>query len=100
MEGAGDIEAPEDWERTYRRLRRKSETRALATTIAQLFGDAEAERALMTEVMNASLPSEQRIAALNAIAPSQPDALRQALFELINDPNMRTASIQADSSFQ
>ena len=99
LEGAGDIEAPEDWDRTYRRLRRKSETRALATTVAQLFGDAEAERALMTEVMNASLSSEQRIAALTALAPSQPDALREALFELINDPNMRTASIQAVAAF-
>ena len=53
----------------------------------------------MAEVMNTSLPSEQRIAALTALAPSQPDALRQALFELMNDPSMRTASIQAVAAF-
>ncbi|MCY4674920.1 MAG: PmoA family protein [Bacteroidetes bacterium] len=99
LEGMGDIEAPTDWDRTYRRLRRKRETRALATAVAQLFGDAEAERALMSEVLNSSMSSERRIAALKSLVPSQPDALRQALFELVNDPSMRVASIQAVAAF-
>ena len=99
LEGMHDVRPPEGWGQVYRRIRNRRATRDLARSVAQVFGDAEAERELVNEVLDESQPVARRRDALRAVASRQPEALRTALPELWNQPAIQLESIRAVAAY-
>ena len=99
LEGRTDLTQPEAWEAVYTKLQRNRDSREVALEIAQMFGDTEAAQEMMTTLLNASAPADQRIRALNGLASQQREELIEELPNLIDSDVLRVDAIRAVAAY-
>ncbi len=99
LEGRSDVQAPDNWEPVYHKLKSNKAGAALAQEIAQLFGDTEARQKFLTQLKNQSSPVESRKTALKNLASKQSGELVPILPELFKDPQLRIDAIRAMAAY-
>lgn len=99
LEGRSDLKAPENWASVYAKLQRNKALADLALAVSQEFGSLEASQAYMGQLQNTNLGDEERLIALNALAAQKWEELPNILPNLMNEPEMRQAALQAVASY-
>lgn len=100
LESRNDIQAPAHWAELYQELKTSNaEVSALATDIAQLFGDTEAARQSLAVLKDKSKNKEDRQKSLNVLAARQRPELVAELPALLNDPAVRLEAIRAVAAY-
>ncbi|MCE7040891.1 PVC-type heme-binding CxxCH protein [Dyadobacter sp. CY312] len=100
LEGRSDVKTPANWKPTYVKLKQSTgKVAALATELAQYFGDTEAAKTYLTTLKNASAPVAQRQKALQSLASRQRPELVKELPALLATPALRFDAIRAIASY-
>jgi putative membrane-bound dehydrogenase-like protein len=100
LESRNDVRAPANWAGLYKQLQgANDEASALASEIAQLFGDTEAARQSLAVLSDKTSKKEDRQKSLNILAARQRPELRKELPTLLDDPAVRLEAIRAIAAY-
>jgi putative membrane-bound dehydrogenase-like protein len=99
MEGRTDLKAPSGWKTTFASLQRSDQTKQLALSIDELFGDTEAAQRAWATLLNKNTSVEPRRKALQTLAAQQNKLLIKGLPDLLNDRDLRVDAIRAAAAF-
>jgi len=100
MRGRLNVRPPASWKELYASLDRQGELGAIATEIAQLFGDAEAVQQTLAIAKNSDAEVESRKDAIRALASQGRDELKSELLALLDDSIVRREAIRAIAAFE
>lgn len=101
LRGRKGLKMPDGWSELYGRLT-KSDNAALrehAVVVALVLGDPQALLDLRKVAVNASAPTAERVAALEALIEKRPADLAPGLHELLADKAVRRAAIRGLGAF-
>ena len=92
---------PEGWETTYRLLRRhsKASVQKSAFRLAHRFGDPVAEKEMVAQVMDTTLPTRERKELMQLLVSSSSPVLDNHITSLIADPDLGLEAIRALAVF-
>lgn len=99
MEGRTDLKAPSNWKTVLSSLQRSGQTKEIATSIDQLFGDTEAAQRSWTTLQNKATSVDIRRKALQTLAAQQNKLLLKGFPDLLNDNALRLDVIRAIAAF-
>ncbi|MEM7375207.1 MAG: PVC-type heme-binding CxxCH protein [Bacteroidota bacterium] len=99
VEGRSDITAPAEWKSIADKLADSDATVDLALSISQQFGDSEAANQYMVTLRDANTSTEDRNAAIKALASKQWPELENELPKLWEDPSVRVEAIRALAAY-
>jgi putative membrane-bound dehydrogenase-like protein len=97
--GRTDLVEPAGWADLYTRLQRDRRAAPLAVEIAQLFGDAEAVKALVASLANPAAAVDERRRAIDGLANHRRPELAAVLPGLLDDAGVRTHAIRAVAAY-
>ena len=102
LEGQFAVVPPDRWAAVYRKLRADEDemVAALATAIAQQFGDIEAAQQLMAILKDQDAPLDGRRNALKGLAGRRREGLVRELPDLLEEPDLRNDAIRAVAAFE
>ncbi|HEX5242288.1 MAG TPA: hypothetical protein VFW23_03420, partial [Tepidisphaeraceae bacterium] len=100
LAGQRYVAMPEGWHAIYVKLQSSpnAQVRQQATALALVFGDPDAVAALHKTIVDRTAPAEERRQDIAALAQAKDPQLGTALLSLLDDPAVRTESIEALSS--
>ncbi len=99
LEGRRDVSQPNGWATVAASLARDRHAESLAKQVTQSFSDAEAAQAMLATLLQAESDLEERRVALQRLAISQRDELREALPRLLGESALRLDAIRAVAAF-
>ncbi len=100
LEGRSDLAAPPNWAEVYGHLQRADrEVAALASEIAQIFGDTQAAHQALTVLKDKSRSVEERRKAMRTLVSRQRPELVPGLPALLDDPALRLDAIRAVAAY-
>ena len=91
LRGRKSMRMPDGWPAVYVRLSKSDDrtVRELVTVLALIFGDPQALADLRKLAQNATAPSSERVAALEALIEKRASDLAPVLHEQLTDPSTR-----------
>jgi putative membrane-bound dehydrogenase-like protein len=101
LQGRRSVDMPERWKEAYPHLVQSplSEIRDKAMALAVLFGDERALTSLRKIAADGKASLGQRQAALQTLAFKQPPTLPALLYDLLDDPGIRSSAIQGLAAY-
>ncbi len=99
LEGRTDLKQPPNWKAVYKELSLNKTTADLALAIAQEFGDSEAAKQFLINLMDEDADLEMRRTALKGLANKQRPELQKELPELWSVPGLSIEAIRAVAAY-